>query len=105
MKLVVHGLALVTSALTLALGPPRAVAQPIIDPARSMIDVEYGEATDPIHKAILARLQKRRVLEDFRDFLSPLKLPTRLTLRLSGCAGNINAWYNAQKVTICYEYI
>jgi len=58
-----------------------------------------------VHKAILARLQKRRVLEDFRDFLNPLKLPTKLTLRLSGCAGTINAWYSAQKVTVCYEYI
>ena len=105
MKRVVHGLALVMSAAAFALASPRAVAQPLIDPAKSMIDIEYGEPTDPTHKAILARLQKRQVLEDFRDFLSPLKLPTKLTLRLAGCAGNINAWYSAQKITVCYEYI
>jgi hypothetical protein len=105
MTRLVHGLAFVMSMAGLALAPAKAVAQPLIDPAKSMVDIEYGEPIDPVHKAILARLKKREVLEDFRDFLSPLKLPSKLLIRLAGCNGTINAWYSAQSITICYEYI
>jgi hypothetical protein len=80
-------------------------AQPIIDPTRSMIDIEYTEPINPAHNPIAGRLKQRRVLEEFRDFLSPLKLPSRLTIKLSGCGGSINAWYSAQTVLVCYEYI
>lgn len=105
MNRMVYGAALVLSAVWLAVPSAKAVAQPVIDPAKSMINIEYVDPVDPVHQAILARLKKRGVLEDFRDFLSPLKLPTKLTIRLAGCNGTINAWYSAQKITVCYEYI
>ena len=39
----------------------------------SQIRIVYGEPKNPAHRPIYERLQKRRVLEDFRDFLSPLQ--------------------------------
>jgi hypothetical protein len=54
---------------------------------------------------IYERLQKRRVLEDLQEFLSPLKLPAPLTIKIEACNGVVNAYYSNQAVTICYEYI
>ena len=70
----------------------------------SQIRIVYGEPKNPAHQPIYERLQKRRVLEDFRDFLSPLKLPQPLTIKTEGC-GVVNAYYSGGAVTICYEYI
>ena len=58
--------------------------------AGSQIRIDYVEPKNPAHRPIYERLQKRRVLEDFRDFLSPLKLPHTLTIKIEGCGG-VNA--------------
>ena len=68
------------------------------------IRIVYGEPKNPDHRLIYERLQKRRVLEDFQDFLSPLKLPQPLTIKTEAC-GVVNAYYSAGAVTICYEYV
>ena len=54
----------------------------------------------------MARLLKeRKVLEKFKEFLSPLRLPRVLLLKVAGCDGVSNAWYEDDAVTVCYEYI
>jgi Putative metallopeptidase len=73
--------------------------------AGGQIRISYGEPKDPAHRPIYERLQKRRVLEDLQDFLSPLKLPQPLTIKTEACNGVVNAYYSNQAVTICYEYI
>jgi hypothetical protein len=50
-------------------------------------------------------LKERRVLEKFKVFLSPLRLPRVLRLKFEGCDGTSNAWYEDDTITICYEYI
>jgi hypothetical protein len=47
------------------------------------------------------------VLEDLRDFLSPLRLPAPLTIKIAACNGVPNAWYSAgsKTITFCYEMI
>ena len=82
-----------------------AAAQPPDTAAGSRVRIEYVQPTNPAHRPIFERLQKRRVLEDFRDFLSPLKLPDTLTVRIAGCNGRVNAWYSDRSITICYEYV
>ena len=62
----------------------------------SQIRIVYGEPKNPAHRPIYERLQKRRVLEDLRDFLSPLKLPQPLTIKIEGC-GVVNAYYSAAR--------
>lgn len=73
-------------------------------PAGGQVQIVYGEPKNPAHRPIYERLKKRRVLEDFQEFLSPLKLPKPLTIKLEGC-GVVNAYYSAGAVTICYEYV
>jgi Putative metallopeptidase len=82
-----------------------AVGQSPDAPAFGQVRISYGEPKNPAHRPIYERLQKRNVLEDLRDFLSPLRLPQPLTIKTEACGGVINAYYTNQTVTICYEYI
>ena len=89
----------------LALWAPPAAPQAPAAAEGGQIRISYGEPKNPAHRPIYERLQKRRVLEDLQDFLSPLKLPTPLTIKVEACNGVVNAYYSNQAVTICYEYI
>jgi hypothetical protein len=40
-----------------------------------------------------------------QTLFSPLKLTVDLTVKVTGCDGIDNAWYQRQVLTICYEYI
>ena len=84
-------------------GTPAAAQAPTAA-AGNQIRIVYGEPKTPEHRIIYERLQKRRVLEDLQDFLSPLKLPKPLTIKTEAC-GVVNAYYSGGTVTICYEYI
>jgi Putative metallopeptidase len=95
---------LLSAALGLAMSAP-VKAQPLADPETSSVRITYVEPINPAHQPIMERLKERRVLEDFRDFLSPLKLPARLLIKVEGCNGTVNAWYSANTVTYCYELI
>jgi Putative metallopeptidase len=82
-------------------------ADPEPNPNNSPIEIVYNGALDPAHRPIYERLKRRRVLEDLREFLSPLKLQNKLTVSLEDCKGVRNMWYSSSnsKVTLCYEYI
>jgi hypothetical protein len=67
--------------------------------------VAYLLPKDPAHQAVYTLMKERRVLERFKEFLSPLLLPRVLKLRFEGCDGVSNAWYEDDAVTICYEYL
>jgi hypothetical protein len=82
----------------------QAQAQPPAATTGDQIRISYGVPKNPAHQPIYERLQKRRVLEDFRDFLAPLKLPKPLTIKIESC-GVVNAYYSSGAVTICYEYV
>src|SRR5688572_19258897 len=84
--------------------PAQAPAAPPAGNTGGQIQISYVEPKNPAHRPIYERLQKRRVLEDLRDFLSPLKLPKPLTIKTEGC-GVVNAYYSSGTVTICYEYV
>ena len=91
--------------LVAAAWAPPAAAQAPAESKGGQIRIVYGEPKNPDHRLIYGRLQKRRVLEDFQDFLSPLKLPQTLTIKTEACNGVVNAYYSSGAVTICYEYI
>jgi len=71
------------------------------------VDILYVAPKDPAHRPIYETLKQRRVLEQFKEVLSPYNLPHKLTLRLQGCDGVENAWYDDEdySVTVCYEYL
>jgi hypothetical protein len=81
------------------------VAPAATEPVGGQVRIVYGEPKSAAHRLISERLQKRRVLEDLQEFLSPLKLPQPLTIKMEACNGIVNAYYSNQAVTICYEYI
>jgi hypothetical protein len=82
-----------------------AAAQTPADPEPRAVRIVYGEATTPVHQAILARLKKRAVLEELQEFLSPLRLPAPLTIKTQSCNGLVNAWYATNTITFCYDLI
>ncbi|MCC6889892.1 MAG: hypothetical protein IT536_15280 [Hyphomicrobiales bacterium] len=70
------------------------------------VQIEYRTPHDPAHQPIYERLKRRMVLEQYRDFLSPLRLPRPLYVAIAGCNGVINAFYTSdRRITYCYEYI
>jgi hypothetical protein len=69
------------------------------------VQIEYKEPQNPDHRAIYERLKNRRVLEQYKEFMSPLRLHRALTVGLQGCNGVINAMYLQGRITYCYELV
>ena len=90
--------------LAMAVWATPAAAQTTIEPTAGQVRIVYGEPKTAEQRIISERLQKRRVLEDLQEFLSPLKLPKPLTIKTEAC-GVVNAYYSSGAVTICYEYV
>src|SRR5262245_11996493 len=57
------------------------------------IHIEYREPTNPQHRALYERLKRRGVLEDYKEFMSPLKLEWPLTISLEECDQNLTSRY------------
>ena len=125
--------AILASVLTLALALPGAApaqAQTSSLVRSNTILIDYIEPRDPrylnilsddpvfaasnkkleeefqAYKAISARLQKRQLLEEFSQFLAPVRLPLTLRIKTKQC-GVVNAFYSTDdwSITLCYEYV
>jgi len=73
--------------------------------APRQIDIEYVPPKNAVHAPLYEALKGRHALEKLQTFLSPLRLPRRLMVKLEGCDGESNAWYEDGAVTVCYEYL
>ncbi len=71
----------------------------------NQIRIAYVAPKNPAHEALRDRAREAGVLEKLQVFLSPLRLPGPLLLKLEGCDGVSNAWYDEGAVTVCYEYL
>ena len=80
-------------------------AAPALDWGNSQVDVVYTEPQDPQFRPIRDRLMRRQVLEQLRLFLSPLRLPRKLLVKLDQCNAERRPYQPGGPVTICYEYI
>jgi putative metallopeptidase DUF4344 len=71
------------------------------------VAIAYLAPSDPAQHKIYETLKRERVLENLAELLSPFELPHTLTLKLKGCDGVENAWYDDEQhsVTVCYEYL
>ena len=87
--------------------PPPAASQVAGELKPNQIQIQYVPPTNPEHGEVAQLLKERRVLEKFQEFLSPIRLPRPLTLKVQGCDGDNNAWYDYDEytVTVCYELI
>lgn len=75
------------------------------DPAQAK-DHEVNVKTYNRYTAIMERLKTRQLLEEFSQFLAPLRLPITLRLRAMQC-GAVNAFYSSSEsaIILCYEYV
>jgi hypothetical protein len=69
------------------------------------VKIKYTVPRNTIHRRIHERLKEERALETLREFLSPFRLPRKLTVMLEECDGDPNASYEDDSISICYEYI
>jgi hypothetical protein len=83
-------------------GPP---TQPPADWGNSQVEIAYGEPQNPAYQPIRDRLMRRQVLEQLRLFLSPLKLPRKLHVRIDQCNAEKRPYQPGGSVVICYEYV
>jgi Putative metallopeptidase len=100
-----HRLALRSAVILFAatVGLP-ASAQPVLQGVTG-VQIEYQPPLDPAHRPIYERLKNRRVLEQYKEFMSPLKLKRALNVSLLGCNGVINAMHLGGRITYCYELV
>ena len=84
-----------------------APAQALVSGKTGRVTISYEEPKDPAHKPILEKLKQARVLEMLRDHFNRIRLPKPLVLKVAGCDGEINAWYEPEEgtITTCYEYL
>ncbi len=82
-----------------------AFAQKREAPKADQVRGVYVAPKDPKFTAMYDALRERRVLERLAQLLSPIRLPRPLTLKIEGCDGVANAWYEEDTVTVCYEYL
>jgi hypothetical protein len=82
------------------------VASPAMAANRSdRIRVEYVPPKDSAHRPIYDAIRSQRALEKVQQILSPLRLPRILRMKVEGCDGVSNAWYDEGAITVCYEYL
>src|SRR5262245_11528852 len=93
------------AALALALAVPAAAQTPL--PLNSKIRLDYAATSK--FSALRDRLKERGMLEQYSQFMSPLRLKHDLTVTAIEC-GKVNADYSNdgkgnRRIRICYEYV
>jgi hypothetical protein len=70
------------------------------------IEIEYVPPAKAYLRPVYERLKQRKVLEQLRDFLSPLRLPVTLRIRTLQC-DETNAYWagRVEGLKLCYEYV
>jgi hypothetical protein len=92
---------------TAAMAPEAGLAQESPQPQfqQHLVQVEYVAPKNPKHQALYELLKERGALEKLQQLLSPFRWPRTLSLKLQGCDGEVDAWYDDATITICYEYL
>src|SRR5260370_36934268 len=96
-------LALVISWIVLV--PGNVVLARTKPPQPGRVSVSYLPPKNPAHEPIYEQLKEIRFLEKVQEFLSRVRLPRRLLLKLEGCDGDDNASYAKDIIVVCSEYI
>jgi putative metallopeptidase DUF4344 len=100
----VAAFAFATASVIAGLSPAVAQAPPP-DLFNPQIEIEYVEPKTAEFAPIYERLVERKVLETLRQFLAPLKLPRKLTVRIDECGANYRRYSGQAVATVCYELI
>ena len=84
-----------------------ASAQIAVDDPRLKTDrfeIEYVPPKNPAHINLYEMLQRARLLETMKEFLSPFRLPVTIKMKVEGCDGVMNATFSMTTIAVCYEY-
>lgn len=80
------------------------LAQEWVGLHNSMIEITYVPPRNPANMPTYISFKNLQVLEELSAFLSPLRLPTKLSIKMTEC-GVANLYYSHdQGVILCYEY-
>jgi hypothetical protein len=71
----------------------------------STVSVSYVPPKNAAHQPIYEYLKKIGFLEKLQEFLGPFRLPRTLSVKVEGCDGDANAWYENDLIVVCYEYV
>jgi hypothetical protein len=71
----------------------------------SQIQISYELPSNAKFRPIHDALKRRQVLERLQGFLSPLRLPHELTVRLAQCDAETIRFQSGGTATICYELV
>jgi hypothetical protein len=82
--------------------PAPASAQAL--PKNPQVDIAYVPPKTASFQPIHDRVKRLQVLETLQEFLSPLRLPRKLSVKIAEC-GTPQIPYQSDQVTICYEYL
>jgi hypothetical protein len=100
--------AVVLASIYLAAHATAAVAQPppagqSSPPAAqsSQIEVAYVPPSNRNFQPIYDRVKNRKVLEELQQFLAPLRLPRKLTVKIDQCGALSRPYRPQEPVTIC----
>lgn len=94
------------AAVAVVSAPGGLAAQTPAPPAQAnRIEIVYEPPKNPAHAALYESVRSFGMLERFRDALAPFRLPRALTAKIAGCDGDINAFYENDVITVCYEYL
>ncbi|HKY87833.1 MAG TPA: DUF4344 domain-containing metallopeptidase [Pseudorhodoplanes sp.] len=103
----IRALAFGAAAVVLLSVTPAFAQIPVDDPRlkTNQFDIQYVEPKNPAHIPIYEMKKKSRILEGLQEFLSPFRLPKRITIKIEGCDGVINSYFEVDTIKICYEYL
>jgi len=106
---VMNAIALIVAAMLLVLAPAPARTQTnqVTVLKKNQVRILLVHPSNPEHQSIHALLRERRLLEKLVGLLAFIRFPKLLLLKVDGCQGTANAWYEPSErtVTVCYEYI
>jgi hypothetical protein len=71
----------------------------------AQVRISYEVPSDDNLRQRYEALKRRRVLERLQGFLTPLRLPKELTIRLAQCGAETMPYRSGGPVTICYEMV
>jgi hypothetical protein len=69
------------------------------------VTVSYVIPKNSVHQPIYQQLKEVSFLERWQQLLRPFRLPHALLVKVEGCDGEADAFYEDNVITICYEYI
>ena len=91
--------------LAFMLGAACATTAKAVQDKTRQVRIQYVPPVNSEYQPIYERLKHARALERLQDLLSPIRLPQPLVLKVSGCKGELNAWYEDGVITVCYEFL